>query len=953
MKKLDNTPITNPPSGDGADRVKTISPGLPDQPQGSSCFFGNSQTHLPSVRLGVRGPVSYLNSVNSRSLRNSGAVGPPWPSKYNCHVRGPSEEGSIVHRLEGELVLKERKLKDAVVAISPEEDILRQFTSHLDINAQREDMLSADYHERRFREIPCDIRLPKRVVTTGIKFQEAVRERVAARLPHPNNSALELPRSRENSVSSISSGGLETRPHQALLNLYDRLGRELSAFDKDECESQAWEAKYAPTSSSEVLQIGKEPRILKDWLVALKVENVGTGSNNQKQGTKGKKKHSLGAAAGKAATRRKKKRKKDDDELAGFIIDSEEEQNEMDEITDPEDTDYSTIPGVKKSTIRAGDKGTDSPSGILREPDRLVNAVVISGPNGCGKTATVYAVAKEVGFTVFEVSPGAKRGGKDILDLVGEMTRNHLVHQTKAGASASATSFFKSKIGNKAQAEEDLQLNKSQQQSLLLLEEVDLLFDEDKQFWSTVLSLIAQSKRPVVMTCNDEGLLPIDLLSLHAVLRLTPPPMDLIVDHLLLICANEGHMLRREAVMTLVKATGRDLRASLMELEFWCRMGVGDRKGGLDWMLVRWPSGSDRDENGNVLRVISRNTYRKGMDWILRGASDEAKWNDVWEKWGVDVGSGEDKELKDFSTGFGEDLQSLEIWDDYAEAMSSVDMCAGSGMDSTEAAFDTTLPLIGAKVRLDDVMGYQTLQTDPVATPWSTETNISICVRSLARVHLNDKATALSISPLNAIRDEEIISTIADRGSIRDELSPLSDIYIREAFQSLGSTSTIFSPAPSISHSVVTGSRVALMIDAAPYVRGITRHDLAREEERKRISGLLSQGGRNGKRRLTRAARVAEGGGDRRSRERWFGQLNARLVEGSGGAGWGDTTITPSQGMSDSGNGVSFMAFTQARVLTRYVPYRYQVFQIGTVPGWLAADWTGGGQQGGCNEQCK
>lgn len=86
-----------------------------------------------------------------------------------------------------------------------------------------------------------------------------------------------------------------------------------------------------------------------------------------------------------------------------------------------------------------------------------------------------------------------------------------------------------------------------------------------------------------------------------------------------------------------------------------------------------------------------------------------------------------------------------------------------------KAAFDTTLPPIGAKVRLDDIVGYQTLQTDPVATLWSTETNISICVRSLARVRLDNKATTLSIPPLNAIRDEEIISTVADRRNIRDQ----------------------------------------------------------------------------------------------------------------------------------------------------------------------------------------
>ncbi|RPA98098.1 P-loop containing nucleoside triphosphate hydrolase protein [Choiromyces venosus 120613-1] len=895
MKKSDNTPIAttlvaNPVSedgGDGGDHMKDLSLEPSIQPQRDSYFFGNNHTHLSSVRPDVKAPISYLNSANSRPLGNSGAVSPPWPSKDNCHVRGLSEQEAIIHRVEHKPVLKERKLKDAAVAIPPGEDILELYASHLDITARKEDMFSADYYERRFYGIPSDVRLPKRVVTSGVKFREKIRERVIARLPHPNNSAAQVPRSRANSLSSMSSEGLRRQPHQALLNLYDKLGRELSAYDKGECETQAWEAKYAPTSSSEVLQIGKELRILKDWLMALKVESVGTGSTNPKPGTKRKKKDNSGPAGKAPMKKKKKKRKKDDDELAGFIVDSEEEQDEMDEITDPEDTDYSITPGVKKSTIRAGDKGIDSHFRSLRVPERLVNAVVISGPSGCGKTASVYAVAKEVGFTVFEVSPGTRRSGKDILDLVGEMTRNHLVHQAKTGGPVSATTSFKGK-GKKKQAEEDLQSHVSQQQSLLLLEEVDILFDEDKQFWPTVLSLIAQSKRPVVMTCNDERLLPIDLLSLHAVLRLTPPPIDLIVDHLLLICANEGHMLRRDAVTALVNATGRDLRASLMELEFWCKMGVGDRKGGLDWMLVRWPEGSDRDEDGNILRVISRNTYRKGMDWIPRGVSDEVKWSGVWEKWGVDVGSGEDKELRDFSTGLGEDLKCLEIWDDYAEAMSSVDVYAGLGMDSTETALNTTLPLIGAKVRLDDVMGYQTLQTDPIATPWSTETNISICVRSLARGRLNDKAAALSLpSSLQAIRDEEIISNIADRRNIRDEYSPLSDVYIREAFQSLGSTSTIFSPNPSISHSVITGPRVALMTDAAPYIRGINRYDLAKEEERKITSGLLSQGGRVVKRRLTRAARMAEEGGGRRRAVRWFGQLNPRLVEGSGGDDWG------------------------------------------------------------------
>lgn len=84
------------------------------------------------------------------------------------------------------------------------------------------------------------------------------------------------------------------------------------------------------------------------------------------------------------------------------------------------------------------------------------------------------------------------------------------------------------------------------------------------------------------------------------------------------------------------------------------------------------------------------------------------------------------------------------------------------------------------------------------------------------------------------------------------------------------------------------------MTEAAPYVRSIFRYDLAKEEERKATSGLLSQGG-NGKRRITRAARVAEEGGDRGRKERWFRGLNAKLVARSGGEGWGVGIKTKAQ----------------------------------------------------------
>ena len=85
-----------------------------------------------------------------------------------------------------------------------------------------------------------------------------------------------------------------------------------------------------------------------------------------------------------------------------------------------------------------------------------------------------------------------------------------------------------------------------------------------------------------------------------------------------------------------------------------------------------------------------------------------------------------------------------------------------------------------------------------------------------------------------------------------------------------------------------------IAVEVAPYVRAVVRYDEKLRQERVKLSGLLSEGGkgRPSKRmRTTRSAYSALEGGQRGKtrRERWLGEgVNGRFVEMTGGERWGD-----------------------------------------------------------------
>ncbi|KAI1642471.1 P-loop containing nucleoside triphosphate hydrolase protein [Daldinia loculata] len=857
----------------------------------------NSSKHIRPVPPRFNFPTPGMS--HSNNVKVPGAQYPAWPSKEAAHVRGDIlQPYETCEDVIPEYLLKERKAKGQQVRISESESVLNQVVSNLNLKQLAGELKACD--NDKFHPPPAVLRIPGRHFESGKNLQA----RIFGELKTLHRRC-----------------GDDPKTHPAIAHAYNSIEKGLSAFDRSTCETSSWAQKYAPSSAERVLQSGREAELLRDWLENLKVLAVDTGTIDS--GTKPK---------AIAATKGKGKRKKKSDD---FIVSSDEEADELGEISDAIG-DWSASgsnSNAKKTVMRSGSH-RDS-----RDGGRFVNAVVLSGPHGCGKTATVYAIAKELDFEVFEINAGARRNGKDVLEKVGDMTRNHLVQRhhkndsqreevvaedevdrdLKSGKQGTMTAFFKpnpalaqkpAKSADLSGVKEVKKSSKTQKQSLILLEEVDVLYEEDKQFWTTVISMILQSKRPFVMTCNDETLVPLQSLNLHGIFRFSSPTKDLAVDLLLLIAANEGHALRRHAVETLYDSRGHDLRASITELNYWCQIGVGDAQGGFNWFYPRWPKGSDVDEGGDTIRVVSQDTYQTGMGWLnrdaavsnslLRSTQEElhqqafCNWSfDAYESCTYDDFVSRAATAIERGSPAKERLELLKSIESFTGFMSDADIGSSDFSDvPNQVSMDASIPHIPTKTREDFIVGRQLLEAFPLVRYDTMGLDVSTALKDLGKNELRDAQT------FDGTRD---VCRPLDEAQVTTKLEVyLSDLLRAEPAVVRLDYSLAFDPiaaseknmaAGYLEPSVFDGTTKTISLDIAPYVRGIVAYDQRLQQERLSRSSLLSEGGQPGRKRMrtTRSAYSAIEGGARAStrRERYFtADINPHLVMRTGGRGW-------------------------------------------------------------------
>ncbi|NWI90671.1 ATAD5 protein, partial [Pitta sordida] len=163
----------------------------------------------------------------------------------------------------------------------------------------------------------------------------------------------------------------------------------------------------------------------------------------------------------------------------------------------------------------------------------------------------------------FKIS--SKRKGNDGEATSEEKTKGNTQNSLEEKKDAQVKSLNKEEGGEN---------NRKTATSLILFEEVDIIFDEDAGFLSAIKTFMATAKRPVILTTNDPTFsLMFD--GCFEEISFRTPSLVNATSYLQALCLAENLRTDGKDLAALLTTNNCDIRKSLLYLQFWVRSGGG------------------------------------------------------------------------------------------------------------------------------------------------------------------------------------------------------------------------------------------------------------------------------------------------------------------------------------------------------------------------------------------
>ncbi|KAK9096037.1 hypothetical protein Sjap_021534 [Stephania japonica] len=307
----------------------------------------------------------------------------------------------------------------------------------------------------------------------------------------------------------------------------------------DQLESSLWTDKYQPKKASEVCGNNESVQFLNEWLGSWRERYSGVGKNS---------------------------------------------------ICDKQYIEYS---------LEEGDLDTESMDGTCSR-----NVLLVTGPVGSGKSAAIYACASEQGFEVIEVSASDWRNGahvkqkfgagleslglnkwsrsligsvnskrKDAVDFLDTQQSNSSLQEVDNGEVELILELCKEDIEQSSVTDivkDNISDCRGADKTLILFEDVDIVFEEDRGFISTIQQMAETTKWPMILTSNSKDPELPDQLNRRKLCFASPAPKELF-SLLDMVCATEYTSVQPQLLELLIGCCHGDIRKSLMLLQFWCQ----------------------------------------------------------------------------------------------------------------------------------------------------------------------------------------------------------------------------------------------------------------------------------------------------------------------------------------------------------------------------------------------